>query len=373
MESIDGALAFVNKLPFGEHSWVLQVFLVVFVFLLLDFVQRRILARLEKRLEKTPSLWDEAVLSALRKPVSILIWVLGLSIAINIIGYNTKTDLFSYVEPIRNIGVILCLAWFLVRFIQRAEANIVESRRKRNIDVDLTTLDAIAKLLRLSVMITAGLVMLQTMGFSISGVLAFGGVGGIAVGFAARDMLANFFGGLMIYLDRPFSVGDWIRSPDRKIEGTVEKIGWRLSVIRTFDKRPLYVPNNVFNSIAVENPSRMLNRRIYETIGIRYDDAAKMEPILTDVESMLKSHPEIDQGQTLMVNFNSFAPSSLDFFVYTFTRTTNWAEYHKVKQDVLLKINNIIASYDAEIAFPTSTVHVAEDLLAKHLSETRPG
>jgi len=80
---------------------------------------------------------------------------------------------------------------------------------------------------------------MQTLGYSISGVLAFGGIGGIAVGFAARDLLANFFGGFMIYMDRPFDVGDWIRSPDQEIEGTVEKIGWRLTTIRTFDKRPL--------------------------------------------------------------------------------------------------------------------------------------
>ena len=104
---------------------------------------------------------------------------------------------------------------------------------------------------------------MQALGYSISGVLAFGGIGGIAVGFAAKDLLANFFGGLMIYLDRPFSVGDWIRSPDKNIEGTVEEIGWRLTRIRTFDKRPLYVPNSTFTQISVENPSRMLNRRIY--------------------------------------------------------------------------------------------------------------
>jgi MscS family membrane protein len=208
-------------------------------------------------------------------------------------------------------------------------------------------------------MITASLVALQTLGFSISGVLAFGGVGGIAVGFAAKDLLANFFGGLMVYLDRPFSVGDWIRSPDRNIEGTVEEIGWRLTMIRTFDKRPLYVPNATFTSIAVENPSRMLNRRIYETIGIRYDDADKMEGIVREVEQMLRDHPEIDTNQTLMVNFNKFAASSLDFFIYTFTRTTVWTEYHKIKQDVLLKINAIITKHGAEIAFPTSTIHLA--------------
>jgi len=178
------------------------------------------------------------------------------------------------------------------------------------------------------------------------------------VGFAARDLLANFFGGLMIYMDRPFSVGDWIRSPDRNIEGTVEKIGWRLTMIRTFDKRPLYVPNSAFANISVENPSRMLNRRIYEKIGVRYDDAAKLPVIVRDIEAMLKSHEEIDQAQTLMVNFNKFADSALEFFVYTFTKTTNWQYFHAVKQDVLFKINEIIESHGAEIAFPTSTLHI---------------
>ena len=164
----------------------------------------------------------------------------------------------------------------------------------------------------------------------------------------------------MVYLDRPFAVGDWIRSPDREIEGTVEQIGWRQTRIRTFDMRPLYVPNATFTNIAVENPSRMFNRRIYETIGIRYDDANKMAAIVHDVEQMLRSHPEIDTTRTLMVNFNVFAPSSLDFFVYTFTKTTSWAYYHKVKQDVLLKILEVIESHGAEVAFPTSTIHVPE-------------
>ncbi|HKK16678.1 MAG TPA: mechanosensitive ion channel family protein, partial [Gammaproteobacteria bacterium] len=192
-----------------------------------------------------------------------------------------------------------------------------------------------------------------------SGVLAFGGVGGIAVGFAARDLLANFFGGLMIYMDRPFSVGDWVRSPDREIEGTVEQIGWRLTIIRTFDKRPLYIPNSIFNTIALENPARMTNRRIFETVGIRYDDAGKMESIVSDVRKMLEQHEAIDHDKTLIVNFNEFAASSLNFFIYTFTKTTNWIEYHAIKQDVLLQVIHIIEEHGAECAFPTTTVHIA--------------
>ena len=189
--------------------------------------------------------------------------------------------------------------------------------------------------------------------------IAFGGVGGIAVGFAARDLLANFFGGLMIYLDRPFKVGDWIRSPDKQIEGTVEDIGWRQTRIRTFDQRPLYVPNATFSTIAVENPSRMRNRRIHETIGIRYDDLEAMAVIVEEVRDMLLNHEAIDTSRTLMVNFNAFNASSVDFFVYTFTRTTVWTEFHEIKQDVLLRIATIIAKHGAEIAYPTQTLHLS--------------
>jgi MscS family membrane protein len=344
----------------GENFWVTQVFVVIFVALLADFFQRLVLRRLVRQLEKTPNPWDDATLNALRKPLSLLIWVVGISFAAKITSTHSDSTFFEIIEPIREVVVIFAIAWFVVRFIRQAEKNIISLREAKNKPVDVTTLDAIAKLLRLSVMITAGLVVLQTLGFSISGVLAFGGVGGIAIGFAARDLLANFFGGLMIYLDRPFSVGDWVRSPDREIEGTVERIGWRLTVIRTFDKRPLYVPNSVFANIAVENPSRMTNRRIHETFGVRYDDISKVSEITTDIENMLRNHPDIDASHTLMVNLVNFAPSTVDFFVYTFTKTTVWTDFHKIKQDILLKIEDIISSHGAEMAFPTTTVHMPD-------------
>ena len=217
------------------------------------------------------------------------------------------------------VGTIIVTAWTLIRLISFVEINIIKQQAEKGKEIDRTTADAISQLLRVSVVITSLLVGLQSLGFNISAILAFGGIGGVAVGFAAKDLLANFFGGLMIYLDRPFSVGDWIRSPDRIIEGTVEKIGWRLTLIRTFDKRPLYIPNSMFANISVENPSRMTHRRINETIGVRYDDSKQLPAIINDVKEMLTNHPEIDNTQTLMVNFNQFATSSLDFFIYTFT------------------------------------------------------
>jgi MscS family membrane protein len=341
---------------------VMQVFVVVFATLMLDFIQKRVLKRLHVHVEKSKHLWDDALFHSVRRPISLLIWVLGLSFAADIISSRSDKAIFEAITPLRELAIIGIIAWFLFRFIREAEHSLQHKRREEGKPLDQTTVDAIGKLLRLSVIITSVLVALQTLGISISGILAFGGVGGIAIGFAAKDLLANFFGGLMIYLDRPFAVGDWVRSPDRNIEGTVEKIGWRLTVIRTFDKRPLYVPNSTFTSIAVENPSRMSHRRIYETVGIRYDDTLKMTTIVEKVKAMLIDHPEIDNSQTMIVNFNSFAPSSLDFFIYTFTHTTNWVKFHEIKQDVLLKVADIIAGEGAEIAFPTSTVHLPDHL-----------
>ena len=345
----------------SEYAWIAQVFMIVTLTLIAAFIVRRILAHLLVRAEQSKNLWDDALLEAAQRPINWFIWLIGLSWAAELTGAVSGAAIFSAVEPVRQVGVIALICWFLVMFIRRAERNLMDPAYTSQ-PMDETTVMAIGKLLRISVIITAVLVVLQSFGYSISGVLAFGGIGGLAVGFAAKDLLANFFGGLMIYLDRPFKVGDWIRSPDQEIEGTVEDIGWRQTRIRTFDKRPLYIPNATFTHISVENPSRMLNRRIYETIGIRYDDATKMADIVAAVREMLENHEAIDTTQTLIVNFNAFAPSSLDFFVYTFTKTTDWVQYHEIKQDVMLKILAIVESQGAECAFPTSTLHVPESV-----------
>lgn len=342
-----------------DNRWVLEVFGVVLATGVVHFLARMVMRRLSRHLEATHNVYDDALLEAAQGPLGWAVWVIGVSWAAELVGRDGgQAEIFEYVNPAREVAIILLLVWFAVRFIARVEEHVSDPVYRQK-PVDRTTATAVGKLLRASVIITGVLMVLQGLGFSISGVLAFGGIGGIAVGFAARDMLANFFGALMIFLDRPFSVGDWVRSPDRDIEGTVEEIGWRLTRIRTFDQRPLYVPNALFTSLVVENPSRMLNRRIYETVGVRYQDVAALSGIVSAVEAMLRDHPDIDQQRTLMVNFVNFGPSSLNFMVYTFTRTVVWTEYHAVKQDVLFRISEIIAEHGAEIAFPTQTLHIA--------------
>lgn len=338
----------------------LQIFIVVLGVVVTNFFLRRLLKRIEDKTRHTDTPWDDALLSAARKPLSLLAWIIGLAFAVQIAEGEIPAAIFTVVPTVRTVGVIGCITWFLIRFISNAQTSVVKQRQAQGKSVDQTTVDAIAKLLRISVIISAMLVGLQSLGFSISGVLAFGGIGGIAVGFAAKDLLANFFGGLMIYLDRPFSVGDWIRSPDKQIEGTVEDIGWRLTRIRTFDRRPVYVPNAVFAQIAVENASRMTHRRIYETIGLRYDDMACVDAVATDITSFLKQCPDIVGSDTVIVNLVAFSASSVDIMIYAFTRTTVWTEFHQVKQKVLLEVAAIVARHGAQIAFPTRTLHVSD-------------
>ncbi len=345
----------------GYYLWVLEIFLIVVFSFIVGYLINRLINILEKHAAKSKTVWDDAVIEALRRPAVWAIWIIGINLAASVASKAAGSEIHDLISLINRASIIFLCALFLINLIKRVERNLTDIEYTSE-PCDETTVKAVGKLLRFSVIITAVLIAMQLFGYSISGLLAFGGIGGLAIGFAAKDLLANFFGGLMLYFDQPFKVGDWVRSPDQEIEGTVEDIGWRLTRIRTFDQRPLYIPNSIFNSISLENPSRMLNRRIYETIGIRYDDLSKMEEIVSDVHKMLVEHEEIDKNKTLIVNFDSFAPSSADFFIYTFTKTTKWVQFHEIKQDVLLKISSIIESHDAEIAFPTSTLHMVSDL-----------
>jgi MscS family membrane protein len=340
-----------------ENLWILRLFGVVLATTVLALLVKRGLAVIARHLEKTHTLWDDAAITAAHKPLQVLIWVLGLNIASHVIAGATGSEIFHHADRARELLVIGILTWFLLRFVREAEHTML-SVPDGGSRLDATSARAISKLLRTAILITAALMLLQKLGYSVSGVLAFGGIGGIAIGFAAKDLLANFFGGLMIYLDRPFSIGDVVRSPDRNIEGTVEYIGWRQTRLRTPDKRPLYVPNSTFTSIAVENPSRMTHRRINQAIGLRYDDWQRLPRLVEQIRAMLQVHDGIAQDQTLVVNFEKFSDSSLDILVLAYTKTSDFEEFHAVRQDVFFRILEIVAAEGAEIAFPTRTLHM---------------
>ena len=248
------------------------------------------------------------------------------------------------------IALILTIKLFLV--INQFEKSQIKKGR------DVTSARILSRIIKITLIVVIILLYGEHFGMSLSGLLTFGGIGGIAVGMAGKDILSNFFSGIMLYFDRPFSIGDWVRSPDRNIEGTVAEIGWRMTKITTFDHRPLYVPNSVFSSISVENPGRMSNRRINTVVGLRYEDAGKVGTIVNAIRQMLQTHADIDQQQTLLVYFNGFGDSSLNIMVYCFTRTTVWEEWLAVQQQVYLNIIDIVQSHGADFAFPSQTLYL---------------
>ena len=339
---------------------VITLFLILLITLVTDFTSRFILKKIVRVAAKTHSIWDDVFINSVGAPLHLLVWIVGITFALEASGYLEGTAFDKVVSLGRDLGVIIVLSWFLNRFIKRVHLNLVGKVARSGKKIDASVADTVSKLLRFMVIILAVLFAMQTLGFSIAGILTFGGIGGIALGFAAKDMLANFFGGLIIYLDGPFKIGDWIRSPDREIEGIVEEIGWRITLVRNFDSRPLYIPNSSFSTISIENVSRMENRRIYEIIGIRYDDVKEMNHIIEQVREYLENHKDLDHEKSTMVSFTTFSPSSLDFFIYCYTRTQSGPVYYRVKQEILLHILDIIEKNGAECAFPTTTIHLSK-------------
>lgn len=347
---------------YHSWTWVFYTFVTVLLTALLAWFLRYAIHASQRRFKATEKVWDDAVARALDGPLSALVWVLGLSVAGEIAAGQSRVSLLAHLMgPARMVAVVLVVTWFLWRATREIEANLVKRRQSGGLEMDITTIDALSKLVRASIFITAALVLMQTLGFSISGVLAFGGVGGIAVGFAAQGLLSNFLGGLTVYASKPFKVGEWILIQQQNLVGTVEHIGWRTTCLMGFDQRPIYIPNAMFNTAVVVNGSRMTNRRIMEYVQVRYRDIDKMPEITDAARNMVAEHPELEHD-FVVVNFDSYGEFALKLLIYAFTRTTDYAEYMRIKEDVLVRVAGIVRDHDAELAVPASTVRFPEGL-----------
>lgn len=341
-----------------EAEMVLEAAIVIAVAVFFAYILRVFLRKVLQKFEKTDKFWDDILIRAALGPLVILILIVGITTSLGIIDFIHQNKELDIIKSIRAGGMTMCVMWFSISYANACEERFIARRKNSKKQMDLAGVDAFIKLMKVVIVIVSGVIIMDIAGVDIRGILAFAGVGGISIAFAAKDLLSNFFGTIIIYSDKPFIVGDWIRSPDQNIEGTVERIGWRMTKIRTFDKRPLYVPNSVFTHISIENPSRMTHRRIRTIVGVRYKDIKSLQKITDDIRKMLIDHAEIDTNITTIVNFEEFAESSVNFLIYAFTYTKNWAKFYAVRQDVMIKVSDIIAKHKASIAFPTRTIEV---------------
>jgi MscS family membrane protein len=352
-------------------AWILQLLLMLLLLTVGNTLETRFYDRAVERLKESNKLWDDAILIALHRPAKLLIWGIGLSFIAQYAPKGNGLTFFNETLPsVRLIIMITAAVWFVYRLIEQLEINLSVADTDQK-SFDPATARIIGRALRTVLLAISALVVMNTLGIDMSGILTFGGVGTLVIGLASKELLSNFFGGLFILWDKPFRVGEWIRLPDRNLEGVVEEIGWRMTRMRTFDRRPMFVPNATFSSVAIENPSRMYNRRIKHDIGVRYDDAKRLPGILEDIRAMLREHPDIDQRQFIMVHLLEFGPSSLDISVYCFTKTTNWEAFRDVQEDVFLRIIDIIEQHGGECAFPTRTLHIPEPV-AYHQPDHAP-
>lgn len=359
-------ITFFQSINFYQtHILIIASTLILLTTAVLNYFEKRLFETTQQQLEKKGPLYSDALLVAIHKPLRALIWVNGFALIGKLITLKALFLQWNWIAVFRDSSAIILFTWFLLRLTNQLEKKHLQKEQLHTDLLDRTTIQAIAQIVRVIIVLIALLIICKYFfEMPLTGLWAMGGAGSFVIGWAAKDLLANFFGALMIFLDRPFSIGDWIRSPDRQIEGSIEYIGWRLTQIRTFDKRLLYIPNSIFATICIENATQMHCWRLRETVGIRYQDCSKLELITEDIRKMLKAHPHVNTNQIFAANLISLGAYSLDILVYCFTDTRSWVTFLGIKQEIMLAVANIIQSHGAEIAFPTQTIELQKNYLS---------
>ncbi len=345
---------FLNQVFLGIplYRFVLAL-LVFFAFIFLRKIFVLIIIRSLRRLtKKTKTEIDDILLSIISKPAVFIFVILGVYLALRILGIEVEL-----INRILKSLIIFVVAWTAYNGVIAFESRIFAFAGRFGKDLEREIGGFLIKISKAFVLVVGGVAILQEWGINVSALLASLGLGGLAFALAAKDTAANLFGGLTVLADKSMKVGDWIKIGD--VEGIVEDIGLRTTKIRSFEKSLITVPNQVLANQSLENFSRRGVRRIKMTIGVTYSTTGdQMRRILEEIRTMLRNHPRIAKDQLLMVYFTDFGDSSLDIFIYCFTDTANWEEYLSIREDVNLRIMEIVERNGASFAFPSRSIYV---------------
>lgn len=324
---------------------------------LLSVLCRKLRPAIEPLLEKTGSLLLNSLFKTCEKPLRALILLFtGVFLCTTLFSFFSWNGLLSAVNKIQTLGTIFILSWLVFRWKKDVQAIYMEKYRGPGRAMDRATVDTVGHFLSIIFYFFTTILVLAAFDVNMTTLLAVTGAGTVAAGLAAKTIIENIFSGIMIYMTRPFSVDDLISTVDKKIEGTVIEIGWYMTLVLNKERQPIYIPNSLFTSLVVVNPSRMKNRYIEFDVGIRYNDFKSVEPIVHEVRNLLESHPSLEQDGSGMAHFLRFASSSLDINVQVYTKTVVKKEWRDIQQELMLKIGEIIEKHGAEIAFPTQTI-----------------
>lgn len=321
---------------------------------LFAFLLTRLIAPLTRR---TESELDDLLLECIRKPLELVVLIVGLFVAMQILQLPTEpTDVRGGAYALLRALVTIAGGWALFNMAGVFGQYLEALSAKTENDLDDHLVPFVRKSLRVFIVLLAAIMVIQNLGYSTSGLLASLGIGGMALAFASKDALANIFGSLMIIFDRPFKLGDQVIAGN--MEGVVEEVGFRSTKIRTPAKTLISVPNSIIANMPLDNVSRMPRRRIKLSIGLTYATTpAQLREAVARVRAMLTTHPEIDP-ESVQVNFTDFGASSLDIAVTCFSVTTVLGEHLNVREDVCLKIMDLLEELGLQFAFPSRTVYL---------------
>jgi MscS family membrane protein len=325
-----------------------------------------LLLRRVSKLQKGHLRWGGIAAGALQRPLAMGVWVIaalllideGLNIGLHASG--DSADFVSIAQSIRDdvlpaarsLAVVLAVTLFVVGFLKGCLKEL--ERRLDEQGGDVTAVQGLGSMAVAVVWVLGVLTGLDSVGVNTTAVVAILGLSSAGLAFAAKDLLGNFFGGIMLLFNRPFEAGDAVIVD--KVSGVIERIGLYATLVRGPDKRLIWIPNMKFTASIVENPSRRTHRRFDETIGLRYDDLAKAPAIIKDLQDMLEACPLFDHEQARRVRLSAYGDSTVDINMLAYSSELGIDAYSTMRQELMLQMGTIVHSHGADFAFPTVTL-----------------
>ena len=337
----------------GKHKNIGLITLSTLLFaLFLNFIVRIVLHLLTHSM-KTESL-RRHFFSALNPTVG---WVFASGFLLLIVESLKQSGFFyTFLHGLGQVLFSSALVWTAYRLTSVASLSLQLFVKNTKIEIDTQIITLMSKLLKIGVVIIGALITLQNLGVNVLSLLAGLGIGGLTLALAAKDTAANFFGSLMIFIDQPFKVGDWIVTSQG--EGTVEEIGFRSTRLRTFYSSIISVPNALIASEEIDNMGRRQARRVKTELALTFDTRPeKIKAFIDEIKTLLKNHPSV-QKHTYHVVFNNYASSSLNILLYFFLNVENWSQELNTKEEIFLRIYDIADKLQVNFAFPTQTLHL---------------
>ena len=343
---------------------LLIIILCVLCALMFDKFSQWVIKKIQKRIEndtsKKRSVFSGPLLTAAAKPLHALLLTLGCGLGLLIIDPPSwGIELFSVITLILKAITIWCVVWYLLKVTDQVTEHLTYRASQTESTLDDMMIPIVRGVSKFIIVAIGVLLVVQNMGYSISSLIAGLGLGGAAIALAAKDTIANLFGSLVVFLDHPFDLGDWVSF--NGVEGTVEEIRVRTTLIRTSDGSVVMVPNATLTSANINNMQRRKLRRLDANFGVYYSTKAdQVEQIVADLKQHIADHQDVF-GPKCYIGFSGFGDSSLDIFVMVYTYKTALADFCEVRQEFLLEIMRIVERNGTGFAFPTRTLEFAPD------------